>query len=544
VAIGEWSEAALVSFLFGLGTTLQAATLERTRRAIGALMELAPDEAVVLRGGEERRVPSGDVAVGEIILVRPGERVPLDGTVAEGEAAVEPVAGHRRIGAGDAATRRHGLRRLDRRGRIAAAADDRAGRRHDRRPHRPPGRGGAGPACARPGTVDRFAARYTPAVVALAVAVALLPPLLGAPFSEWLYRGLALLIVSCPCALVISTPVSILAALRRATRLGALIKGGASLEQAATLRAVAIDKTGTLTRGRPQVTEVVPLNGASPERVLAVAAACEHLSEHALARAIVAAARERGIALPQATGFRAVAGLGVLAELDGRACAVGRPELLGAAGADPQLRAALADAESRGATAVAVADEHGPLGVLAVSDPVRDEAAGAVARLHELGLAPVVMLTGDNPDAARAVAAQTGVDEVAAGLLPADKIDAVRRLRASHGDVAMVGDGVNDAPALAAATLGVAMGAAGTDAALQTADVALMGDDLSTLPEIVALARRTRRIIRQNIVLSIAIKAVFLVLAPLGLTTLWLAVFADMGTSLLVTANGLRLARR
>ncbi len=543
VAIGEWAEAGLVSFLFGLGTTLQAVTLERTRRAISGLMELAPDEAAVVSDGHEHRVPAAEVVVGAIVVVRPGERVPLDGVVTDGEAAVNQA---QVTGESAPLTRRPGdivfAGSIVEGGalhlRTTAAADDTTVARivhmvEEAQAQRAP----------LQTTVDRFAARYTPAVVALAAVVALLPPLFGAPFSEWLYRGLALLIISCPCALVISTPVSILAALSRTTRLGALVKGGAALERAATLDALAIDKTGTLTRGRPEVTGVVALDGASPERVLAVAAACEQLSEHALARAIVAAYDGRGEHLPAVSGFSAVAGLGVRAEVEGRPCVVGRPELLGAGGDDPRLREAFAEAEGRGATAVAVGDGDGALGVIAVSDPVREEAPEALRRLHALGLSPLVMLTGDNRAAAEVVAAQTGVDLVEAGLMPADKIDAVRRLREAHGAVAMVGDGVNDAPALAAASLGVAMGAAGTDAALQTADIALMGDDLATLPEIVALARRTRAVIRQNIALSIAIKAVFLVLAPLGLTSLWLAVFADMGTSLLVTANGLRLAR-
>jgi Zn2+/Cd2+-exporting ATPase len=631
VAIGEWSEAALVSFLFGLGTTLQAGTLERTRRAISGLMELAPDEAAVLRDGVETRMPTADVIVGAEIVVRPGERVPLDGTVTEGEAAVNQA---QVTGESAPVTRRDGdtvfagsiVEGGSLRLRTTAAADDTTVARivhlvEEAQAQRAP----------LQTTVDRFAARYTPAVVALAAAVALLPPLFGAPFSEWLYRGLALLIISCPCALVISTPVSFLAALSRASRLGALVKGGASLEQAATIDALAIDKTGTLTHGHPRVTAVTALDGGTPGHVLAVAAACERLSEHALARAIVAAAdghaghthmsearldkqvvrldgqvvrldgqenrldgqerrldgQERrvdgqpdpldgsdgcegrgcgcdggcdegvradahddhgdhgdhGGGLLPVSGFRSFAGLGVRADVDGRPCAVGRPALLGAAGDDPRLLAALAEAESGGATAVAVGDDRGPLGVIAVSDPVREQAAEAVRRLHALGVSPIVMLTGDNEKAAEAIARQTGVDLVEAGLLPADKIDAVRRLRETHGNVAMVGDGVNDAPALAAASLGVAMGAAGTDAALQTADIALMGDDLTTLPEVVALARRTQSVIKQNIAFSIAVKAVFLVLAPLGLTSLWLAVFADMGTSLLVTANGLRLTR-
>jgi Cd2+/Zn2+-exporting ATPase len=461
--------------------------------------------------------------------------------------------------------------------------------------------------------VDRFASKYTPVVVALAAAVAFIPPLLGASFDTWFYRGLALLIISCPCALVISTPVSILAALARATRNGVLIKGGAYLEQMAGIKAVAFDKTGTLTLGRPQVTDVVALNGASAGRVLMVAAALERYSEHPLARAITERASPdgsggtpratRGLAHPvpvascscEAPGccadgsvpvthdgsvtqdhladdhgagdghaaqdgdghghhhaaqgpdverFRAIPGRGVRAELDGRLHFVGRPDLLGAHGADPALMAVIAQLEGEGKTAVVVGDEDGALGVVAVSDPLRPEARAVIADLRTLGVTEVAMLTGDNPETARAVAAQAGVTDVRAGLLPAQKVDAVAELRDRAGAVAMVGDGVNDAPALAAATLGVAMGAAGTDAALETADIALMGDDLAAVPDTIRLARRTTRVIWQNIVFSIAVKAVFLVLAPLGLVSLWLAVFADMGTSLLVTANGLRLYRQ
>ncbi len=447
--------------------------------------------------------------------------------------------------------------------------------------------------------VDRFAARYTPVVVALAAAVAFVPPLFGAPFDTWFYRGLALLIISCPCALVISTPVSILAALARATRRGILIKGGVFLEQAAGLRAVAFDKTGTLTVGRPQVTDVVALNGASEERVLDVAARLERLSEHPLARAIVERAerdadaddancgccerrkagrscrRRERLRLRRTTARRTQRELRAHAptrrtitrvraatsarrssasarsparacvrEIEGRLYYVGRPDLLGSHAADPGLVAAVTRLEREGKTAIAVGDEDGALGVIAVSDPLREGAAEAVARLRALGVERITMLTGDNPETAAVIAAQAGVDDVRAGLLPADKVAAVAGLRDAYAAVAMVGDGVNDAPALATATLGIAMGAAGTDAALQTADIALMGDDLAALPDVILLGRRTKRIIWQNIVFSIVVKAVFLVLAPLGLVSLWLAVFADMGTSLLVTANGLRLYRR
>jgi len=611
-AIGEWSEAALVAFLFSLGTVLQAATLERTRRAISGLMKLAPTTATVLRphpsGGvlEETSVDVAEIVVGDVVVVRPGERAAVDGVVVEGSAAADqaPVTGESipvGKGPGDQVFAGSIVEGGTLRVRSTAAASDTTIAKivhmvEEAQAQRAPAET----------IVDRFASKYTPVVVALAAAVAFVPPLLGASFDTWFYRGLALLIISCPCALVISTPVSILAALARATRSGVLIKGGAYLEQMAGIKAVAFDKTGTLTLGRPQVTDVVPLNGASAEQVLTVAAALERYSEHPLARAITEraalngsgraseAAREpapavatcacstpdccTSVAIEEAPGghaahgnddhghghtheegaaahdhvartpdverFRAIPGRGVRAELDGRLHFVGRPDLLGAHGADPALQTVVERLEREGKTAVVVGDEDGALGVVAVSDPLRPGAREAVAELRALGVADIAMLTGDNPETARSVAAGAGISDVRAGLLPAQKVAAVAGLRDRAGAVAMVGDGVNDAPALAAASLGVAMGAAGTDAALETADIALMGDDLSAVPETIRLARRTTRVIWQNIVFSIVVKAIFLVLAPLGLVSLWLAVFADMGTSLLVTANGLRLYRQ
>ncbi len=543
MAIGEWSEAGLVAFLFGLGTVLQAATLDRTRRAISGLMELAPPVATVLRDGVELAVPAAEIAVGETVVARPGERVAVDGVVLDGVAAAneaaitgEPMPVTK--GPGDPVFAGSILEGGTLRVRTTATAADNTIAKivhlvEEAQATRAPAEA----------IVDRFAARYTPAVIALAAAVVLVPPLaFGAAWDTWIYRGLALLIIACPCALVISTPVSILAALGNATRHGILIKGGTYLEQAASLNVVAFDKTGTLTEGRPAVGDVVALNGSTREEILSLAAAAERDSEHPLARAIVAAADETN-GRHEMRRFRAVAGLGVRAEVDGRQIVVGRPRLLGPHADDPALVAALSRLEAEGKTAVAVGDERGALGVIAVSDPLRQAAPAALAGLRAAGIDHLAMLTGDNAATAAAVAAAAGVDDVRAGLLPADKVAAVRELRERHGAVAMVGDGVNDAPALAAATLGIAMGAAGTDAALDTADIALMGDDLEALPRLVRLSRRTGRIIRQNITASIAIKAVFLVLAPLGLTSLWLAVFADMGTSLLVTGNGLRLHR-
>jgi Cd2+/Zn2+-exporting ATPase len=592
-AIGQWSEAGLVVFLFGLGTLLQVATLERTRRAITGLLSLTPPEAVTVRDGAETTVPLAEIVPGDIVLVRPGGRVAVDGVVLEGHAAADqaPVTGESRPVAkapGDqvfaGSIIEGGTLRL--RATTDAADNTIAKIVHlveEAQSRRAPAET----------IVDRFAARYTPIVVALAATVAFVPPLLGASFETWFYRGLALLIISCPCALVISTPVSILAALANATRNGVLIKGGAYLERAAGIRAIAFDKTGTLTEGRPKVTDVVALSGAAADQVLTIAAAVERLSEHPLARAIgehaeaaagataratdavSAAATARGCgcadasdarrdehadvacacgcedeaestsgASPRVERFRALPGRGVRAEVDGRLTFVGRPELLGAQTADPALVAAVSRLEAEGKTVVVVGDQGGALGVIAVSDPLRPGAAAAVAALRRLGVDRITMLTGDNQETAAAIAAQAGIADVRAGLLPVDKVAAVTGLSDDHDAVAMVGDGVNDAPALAAAGLGIAMGAAGTDVALETADIALMGDDLGAVPETIRLGRRTTRVIWQNIVFSVVVKAIFLILAPLGLVTLWLAVVADMGTSLLVTANGLRLYRR
>jgi Zn2+/Cd2+-exporting ATPase len=594
-AIGQWSEAALVAFLFSFGTVLQAATLERTRRAISGLMKLAPPTATALRPCpsdgelEETTVDVAELVVGDVVVVRPGERAAVDGVVVEGAAAADqaPVTGESAPvakGPGDQVFAGSIIEGGTLHVRATAAASDTTIAKivhmvEEAQAQRAPAET----------IVDRFASKYTPVVVALAAAVAFIPPLLGASFDTWFYRGLALLIISCPCALVISTPVSILAALARATKNGVLIKGGAYLEQMAGIKAVALDKTGTLTVGRPQVTDVVALGGSTGTDVLRVAAAMERYSEHPLARAITESAQAQGlsenVAVPAAAcscstpgccsaeveeseghahdraghdhvghdhpngaqdleRFRAIPGRGVRAELDGRLYFAGRPDLLGTHAEDPALVAAVERLERQGKTAIVVGDEAGALGVIAVSDPLRPESREALEQLRALGVTDIAMLTGDNPDTAAAVAAQAGVTDVRAGLLPQDKVAAVAELRNRAGAVAMVGDGVNDAPALAAASLGVAMGAAGTDAALETADIALMGDDLTAVPDTIRLARRTTRVIWQNIIFSIVVKAVFLVLAPLGLVSLWLAVFADMGTSLLVTGNGLRLYRR
>jgi len=391
--------------------------------------------------------------------------------------------------------------------------------------------------------VERFAAIYTPVVIAGAVLIAAVPPLLfGLPAWPWLYRALVLLVIACPCALVISTPVAVVCGLARAARAGVLIKGGRYLEALGQVRALALDKTGTLTRGMPEVVEVLPLNGTDPREVLRLAAAVEARSEHPLAAAILRAARAQDLTWPEASGFTAAAGRGGHAEVGGRRYYLGShrfAEELGVCSGEVERH--LRDLEAAGQTPVILSDGVQVLGVLGLADQVREVSAEALRRLRRLGVAPLVMLTGDVRGTAEAIARRVGVDEVRAELLPDQKVAAIKDLVREHGHVGMVGDGINDAPALAAATVGIAMGAAGTDAAIETADVALMSDDLRQLPFAVALGRQALRIIRANIGLSLVTKAAFVLLAVLGQATLWMAVAADMGTSLVVIFNGMRL---
>jgi Zn2+/Cd2+-exporting ATPase len=389
--------------------------------------------------------------------------------------------------------------------------------------------------------VDRFSRLYTPIVVAVAIILAAVPPLLGGEFGTWFYRALALLIIACPCALVISTPVTVVSGIGAASRRGILIKGGAALEAAGRLKALAFDKTGTLTEGRPVVSRVVPLNGLDETDALRLAAALERRSEHPLAHAILTAAD--GADLPQISGFRSVAGRGAEGVVRGNRYLIGSPRLFAERGiALDGATDALETVEVAGETPVLLGSEEAPIAVFGISDAVRRDARATLESLREAGVGELVMLTGDAEAPARRIAEELGVS-YKARLLPEQKVEVVRELVSKHGDVGMVGDGVNDAPALAASSVGFAMGAAGTDVALETADVALMQDDLPKLAEAVRLSRAAERIIKQNVAVSIAIKGLFVLLAPFGLVTLWLAVLADMGTSIAVTLNGLRLFR-
>jgi Zn2+/Cd2+-exporting ATPase len=552
--IGEYAEAASAMFLFAVAQLLETYSMDRARNAIKGLMDLSPASATVLRDGVEVRLPVDQVGVGETVVVRPGEKIPVDGEVLLGHTSVNqaPITGEsipveKEPGAEVFAGTLNGEGALEVRSTREAEDSTLARIIHsveEAQASRAPSQT----------FVDRFARVYTPAVVVAAVALAVLPPLLGfGAWGEWFYRALVLLVVACPCALVISTPVTIVSALTGAARRGILIKGGLHLENVGRGCVVALDKTGTLTEGEPSVQQVVPVGSGSEDEVLGLAAAVESRSEHPLGRAIVGHARARGVASPAATDIVAIPGRGVRARVGEETVFLGNTRLFRELGAELDAIGPLsAELESSGRTVVLVGSrtgpEAGPLrlrGVIGLADRVRPEAAEALRQLHLAGVSRVVMLTGDNEGTARAVAEAlgAGVDEYRAGLLPEDKVEVVRQLRRDHGRVVFVGDGVNDAPALAVSDVGVAMGSAGTDVALETADIALMGDDLSRLPLAVRIARKAEGIIRVNIAISLLTKAAFVALAVLGWATLWMAVAADMGTSLVVIFNGLRALR-
>jgi Cd2+/Zn2+-exporting ATPase len=542
VAIGQWAEAASVVVLFAAGNALQVYAIDRTRGAVSALVRLAPNEVLVRRGGSEVVIPADEVGVGDTVVVRPGERLAVDGSVLEGSSAVDeaPVTGESvpvEKGSGDPVYSGS----LNGQGGLLVEATRRAGDSTLQRIARLVEEAQASKAPAEQ-FVDRFSRVYTPVVVAAALVLAVVPPLLGASFGEWFYRALALLIIACPCALVISTPVTVVSGIGAASRRGILVKGGAALEAAGRLKALAFDKTGTLTEGRPVLSRTVALDDRGEAEVLALAAALERRSEHPLAHAILSAAD--GAELSPVSAFRSVAGRGAEGDVDGERYLIGSPRLFAERGiALDGADEALEVIGRAGETPVILGSSDGPLAVFGLADSLRADAKVTVGALRESGVVEFVMLTGDAEAPARRVAEELGVG-YRARLLPEQKIEAVRELVARHGDAGMVGDGVNDAPALAASSVGFAMGAAGTDVALETADVALMQDDLPKLAEAVGLSRAAEGIIKQNVAVSIAIKGLFVLLAPFGLVALWLAVLADMGTSIAVTLNGLRLFRK
>jgi Cd2+/Zn2+-exporting ATPase len=547
MGIGEWFEAGAVAFLFALALLLEHWSIARAHRAVTALMDLSPDTARYLSPGEgaivERQVE--EVPVGVTVLVRPGEKIPLDGEVTKGSSTVNqasitgesiPVAKILGDPVFAGTINEDGSLEF----RVTKAARDTTLARvirlvEEARLRRAP----------TEQWVDKFARYYTPAMMMGALAVGLVPPLLfSGSWAEWLYRGLVILVIACPCALVISTPVSIVSGLTAAARSGVLVKGGMYLEVPGRLQGLALDKTGTLTWGRPEVQEIVPLNGHSPKELLERAAALEAHSDHPLARAILRRAEAEEITPLSAENFQAIRGKGARAEVGGRLFWIGSHRLMHEMGEEtPEVHDKAEELQQSGCSVVSIGNEEHVCGLISVGDSVREEAAEAVRQIKQLGVRRVVMLTGDNEGTARAVASETGIDEFMAELLPEDKVGVVRSLVDELGGVGMVGDGVNDAPAMAAATLGIAMGVAGTDAAIETADVALMSDDLRRLPWLVRHSRRTLAIIKQNIAFAVGVKFLFMLLAVVGFASLWMAIAADMGASLLVISNGMRLLR-
>lgn len=546
VVIGEWFEAATVSFLFALSLALESWSVGRARRAVEALLELAPSTVRLVEPDGTREVPADQATVGSRFLVRPGERIALDGEVRAGQSQVNeaPITGESLpVAKAPGASVFAGSINGD--GALEVVSTKPAGQTvlaniirlvQQARSRRAPSEQ----------WVSAFARVYTPAVLGLAIVVWLVPPLVfGGVWSEWVYRALVLLVIGCPCALVISTPVSIVASLTAAARQGVLIKGGVFVEAPARVSAIAFDKTGTLTEGRPAVVEVVPRDDHTEEQLLAIAAGMEARSNHPLARAIVAHAGEREIQQISVEDVQAVQGKGATGRIDGRRHWLGSHRYLEERRQEtPEIHTALVALSEGGRTVVVIGDDDHVCGFIALADPLRPEVPRVLDELREAGITKTVMLTGDNTATAEAIGRLAGVDEIRADLLPEDKVAAVEELLERYGATAMIGDGVNDAPAMARATLGVAMGGAGSDAAIETADIALMADDLSKLPWLVRHSRRTLAIIRQNIAFSLLVKAAFVVLTLWGVASLWAAIAADMGASLLVIFNGLRLLKR
>lgn len=545
IAIGEWSEGAAVVFLFALGNLLQAYTIEKTRNSIRSLMDLSPREALVKMGAIEVKVPVEELKIGDTVIVRPGESIPVDGKIISGRSSVNqaPITGEsapveKKDGDNVYAGTINGEGALEI--ETTKSVEDTTLARiihlvEEAQAQKAPSQQ----------TVDRFARYYTPAVLAGALAVAVLPTVLfGLPFKPWFEKALILLVISCPCALVISTPVSIVSAIGTAAKKGVLIKGGAFLEEAGRIKVMAFDKTGTLTVGRPEVTDVISFPGYTDKDVLRTAAAVEKRSEHPLAAAVLRRSSQAGISAPDSTGFESITGKGARAEINGQTYYIGNQMLYSELGVPLGKEAVeLERLQQQGKTAVMVGTAGVIMGIIGVSDKLRDNSVEAVKKLRQAGMQKIVMLTGDNEGTAGAIAESAGIMDYRANLLPQDKLEAISKLKSEGKKVAMVGDGVNDTPALAAADIGIAMGGAGTDTAIETADIALMADDLSKLPYAIKLSRQALGIIKQNIAFSLLIKAAFIVATFMGAATLWMAVFADTGASLLVTLNGMRLMK-
>ncbi|GAE27395.1 cadmium-transporting ATPase [Halalkalibacter wakoensis JCM 9140] len=547
-AIGEWGEGAVVVILFAISEALERYSMDKARQSIESLMDIAPKEALIRRGNKEMMIHVDDIQVGDVMIVKPGQKLAMDGVVIKGTSTLNQAA---ITGESVPVTKtiddevfagtlnEEGLLEV----KVTKRVEDSTLSKiihlvEEAQAERAPSQQ----------FVDRFAKYYTPGIIVFALLLVIVPPLfMGADWSEWIYRGLAVLVVGCPCALVISTPVSIVTAIGNAAKNGVLIKGGIHLEETGGLKVIAFDKTGTLTKGVPAVTDIVTFNN-NEEELLTITAAIENGSQHPLASAIMRKAEEQGLNFNEVLieEFQSITGKGVKAIVNNQMYYVGSPNLFEEVlpkGVNAEIKESILNLQTQGKTVMVLGTDKEVLSLIAVADEIRESSKEVIRKLHQAGIEKTVMLTGDNKRTAEAIGKQVGVSDIEADLLPEDKLNFIKELKSKHYKVAMVGDGVNDAPALAASTVGVAMGGAGTDTALETADIALMSDDLSKLPYTIKLSRRALTIIKQNITFSLAIKAIALLLVVPGWLTLWLAIFADMGATLLVTLNSLRLLR-
>jgi Zn2+/Cd2+-exporting ATPase len=537
--IGEWSEGAIIVILFAIGEVLERFSLDRARQSIRSLVDISPKEALVRRSGKELTIPAEEIQIGEVLLVKAGQQIAMDGTVVNGFSTVNqaPITGESipvskvkgdEIYAGTlneegylevVVTKQVQDTTL---AKIIHLVEEAQAKRSSAQTF-----------------VDQFAKYYTPAILLLGLLIAIVPSLLGGEWYEWIYRGLSILVVGCPCALVISTPVAIVTAIGNAAKNGVLIKGGIYLEELGTIQAIAFDKTGTLTVGKPIVTDFIPLTEQKSEHAIAIAAVLEQGSKHPLASAVITYASERGVLLQEkVTQFISITGKGVAGEIAGVRYSLGNPDLFEDM-LTTKIKSIITPLQQTGKTIMLLGTEQQLLAIIAVADQLRETSKDMITSLSLLGIERIVMLTGDNKETATAIAEQIGISDVQAKLLPDEKRVFIQNVLNLGNKVAMVGDGVNDAPALATSSVGIAMGGAGSDTALETADIVLMGDDLQKIPFAVRLSKATRRVIGQNIFLALALKIIALLLIIPGMLTLWLAVIADMGATLLVTLNAL-----
>ena len=546
--IGEWAEGSIVVILFALSEVLERYSMDKARQSIRSLMDIAPKEALIRRDDVEQMIAVSDIQIGDIMIIKPGQKIAMDGVVIKGYSAInqsaitgESIPVEKKVDdevfAGT--LNEEGLLEV----KVTKHVEDTTISKIIHLVEE--AQGERAPAQA---FVDKFAKYYTPTIMLIALLVVVVPPLFfGGDWDTWVYQGLSLLVVGCPCSLVISTPVSIVSAIGNSAKNGVLVKGGIYLEEIGGLQAIAFDKTGTLTKGKPVVTDFIPYSEhMNEQKSLSIITALETLSQHPLASAIISKAMVDNVDYKSIVidNFSSITGKGVKGDVDGTTYYIGSSKLFESSLEKSQsISQTYQSLQKQGKTAMLFGTESNILAIIAVADEVRESSKEVIAQLHKLGIAHTIMLTGDNNDTAQFIGKEIGVSDIKAELMPEDKLTYIKELKQTYGKVAMIGDGVNDAPALAASTVGIAMGGAGTDTALETADVALMGDDLKKLPFIVNLSRKTLKIIKQNITFSLGIKLLALLLVLPGWLTLWIAIVADMGATLLVTLNGLRLMK-